>query len=129
MVTPDPHAPEAPVRTLTLTDGERREVRIAFAEATNMAPGKLERWLDTEASKTVAAEGGPGAAELGGRPVGRRVVALKRTKVADLTEPDYAHMQQVTAHVQHQLDLRPDGEVRHSRWRFHLMNWGHDPTA
>jgi len=25
------------------------------------------------------------------------------------------------------LAQRPDGDVEHTRWRYSLMNWGHDP--
>jgi hypothetical protein len=41
-----------------------------------------------------------------------------------LADDDLAHMRKVHGHVQRPL-AREDGES--SRWRYLLMNWGHDP--
>ncbi len=65
-----------------------------FAEAVNMAPAELEKFLDSDDSKRVGWKGndGKGSGESVGHESGRRIVAIKRKKKADLTDDDYAHM-------------------------------------
>ena len=58
---------------------------------------------------------------------GHRIVEIKRTKKADLSEDDYAHMKKVVGYVHRHMAQKPSGDVEHSRWRYSLMNWGHDP--
>jgi hypothetical protein len=36
-------------------------------------------------------------------------------------------MLKVIDEVQRHLAQRPAGNIEHSRWRYSLMNWGHDP--
>ncbi|HEU4458455.1 MAG TPA: DUF3140 domain-containing protein [Methylibium sp.] len=36
-------------------------------------------------------------------------------------------MHKVVGYIHRHLAQRPH-EVEHSRWRYSLMNWGHDPT-
>ena len=38
-------------------------------------------------------------------------------------------MRKVVGYVHRHLAQRPGGDVRHTRWRWSLMNWGHDPLA
>jgi hypothetical protein len=55
-------------------------------------------------------------------------VELLHTKKADLTDDDLAHMRKVHGYVARHLAQRPEHEdVETSRWRYSLMNWGHDP--
>jgi hypothetical protein len=54
-------------------------------------------------------------------------VGLLRRKKADLTDRDYAHMRKVVGYVRRHLAQRPKGDARNTRWRYSLMNWGHDP--
>jgi hypothetical protein len=108
------------------------EVRREFRAAVNMTPSQLERWLDSDRSKGVGWSGGArkaasGGAESVGHRSGRRIVEIKRTKKADLTRSDVSHMRKVVGYVERHLAQRPAGDVRDSRWRYSLMNWGHDP--
>ncbi|MFF9340801.1 DUF3140 domain-containing protein [Streptomyces sp. NPDC014773] len=96
-----------------------------FEEAVNMPPGELEKWLETEESKSVGRSTGGG--ESVGHASGRRVVELLRTKKNDLTEDDIAHMRKVTGYIHRHLAQRPAGDVTGTPWRHSLMNWGHDP--
>jgi hypothetical protein len=105
-----------------------------FRDAVNMTRRELERWLDSEESRSVGvtSSGDPksdtGGGESVGHASGRRIAALLGTKKADLTEDDLAHMRKVTGYVHRHLAQRPaHGDVADSRWRFSLMNWGHDP--
>jgi SpoVK/Ycf46/Vps4 family AAA+-type ATPase len=108
------------------SEDERRAIRRDFEEAVNLAPKELEEWLETDESQSVGDTSGDG--ESTGHASGRRIVALKRTKVADLTEDDHDHMRKVVGYVHRHLEQGgPDADVEHSRWRYSLMNWGHDP--
>jgi hypothetical protein len=92
----------------------------------NMTATRLERWLATDESQSVGQKDGGG--ESTGHESGRRIVGLLRTKQADLTADDYAHMRTVHGYVQRHLAQKPQKEdVETSRWRYSLMNWGHDP--
>ena len=103
------------------------DTRTDFADAVNMTAGQLEKWLDTDESKAVGQKKGGG--ESVGHDSGRKIVKLLHTKKADLTDADEAHMRKVVGYVHRHLAQRPGGDVEHSRWRYSLMNWGHDPLA
>ena len=46
---------------------------------------------------------------------------------AELGEDDYQAMRKVIGYVHRHLAQRPKADIRDSRWRHSLMNWGHDP--
>ncbi|MEV4806966.1 DUF3140 domain-containing protein [Nonomuraea sp. NPDC049421] len=96
-----------------------------FGEAVNMTAKELEHWLDSDDSKAVGQKDGGG--ESTGHESGRRIVHLLRARKADLTEEDYAHMRKVVGYVHRHLAQRPSGDVKETKWRYSLMNWGHDP--
>jgi hypothetical protein len=96
-----------------------------FRDAVNMTPGELEKWLETEESKSVGQKSGGG--ESTGHASGRRIVEVTRTKKSDLDEDDYEHMRKVVGYVHRHLAQRPSGDIRDTHWRYSLMNWGHDP--
>lgn len=108
-----------------MDDTERNETYREFQDAVNMAPAGLERWLETDASKEVGA--GQESGESVGHESGRRIVEIKRTKKYDLSDSDYQHMRKVIGYVHRHLAQRPSGDVTETRWRYSLMNWGHDP--
>ena len=109
-------------------NGEERErVYRRFRAAVNMSPAQLERWLDTAQSQAVGQKRDGG--ESIGHQAGRRVVALLRTRRADLTDDDYRQMRRVAAFVTRRLAQRPSGDITRTRYRYSLMNWGHDPLT
>ncbi|QKW38934.1 DUF3140 domain-containing protein [Actinomadura sp. NAK00032] len=108
-----------------MTGDDRERAAAEFGEAVNMTPKELERWLETEESRSVGQKDGGG--ESTGHASGRRIVELLRTGRSDLTEDDYAHMRKVTGYVHRHLAQRPSGDVAGTPWRYSLMNWGHDP--
>jgi hypothetical protein len=110
-------------------DQDRKAALGAFAEAVNMTPGRLEKWLETDESKSVGQSGGGGDGESVGHASGRRIVELLRTKKADLSDDDVAHMRKVVGYVHRHIKQRPAGDVTDTPWRHSLMNWGHDPLA
>lgn len=106
---------------------DREAVWRDFQAAVNMAPAELERWLATEESRSVGWTR-EGEDESVGHRSGRRIVEIKRTPKAELTEQDWRHMRKVAGFVRRH--LAQGGPLRdgfHSRWRYSLMNWGHDP--
>jgi Protein of unknown function (DUF3140) len=106
---------------------DRDAIRKEFAQAVNMAPAALERWLKSQESQSVGWTH-EGDTESVGHDSERRIVRIKRTKKADLTEEDYQHMRKVFGYVhRHLAQGGPAEHEEHSRWRYSLMNWGHDP--
>jgi hypothetical protein len=106
------------------------EVWEDFRQAVNMTPKQLEDWLETDESRQVGQKDGGG--ESTGHASGRRIVQVLRTKKADLTDDDAAHMRKVVGYVSRHSAQRPDkddDELAHTRWAASLKNWGHDPLA
>jgi hypothetical protein len=104
---------------------QRDAIKRRFTAAVNMAPAELEAWLETEESRKVGWKA-DGREESIGHASGRRIVAIKRRQRGDLTDDDYAHMRKVAGYVARHRAQRPENVVT-SRWRYSLMNWGHDP--
>lgn len=90
-----------------------------------MTAKQLENWLHTDESRSVGAKDGGG--ESVGHESGRRIIAILGKKQADYSEADVEHMRKVTGYVHRHLAQRPSGDVEDTRWRYSLMNWGHDP--
>ena len=111
-----------------MDEAQRNEIRRRFAAAVNMAPAELEEWLKTADSRKVGWKGpdGKGATESVGHASGRRILRILRMGKAELTADDYAHMRKVAGYVARHRAQRPENVVS-SRWRYSLMNWGHDP--
>jgi hypothetical protein len=101
------------------------EVWDEWQDAVNMTAKDLEDWLATDESKSV----GQGDGESTGHRSGRRIVEILRTKKADLSDDDAQHMHKVVGYVHRHLAQRPSGDVTDTRWRYSLMNWGHDPLT
>jgi len=92
-----------------------------------MEPAELEEWLETEESNKVGWKGRDGgAAESIGHASGRRILEILQKKGA-LTGDDYRHMRRVIGYIRRHSAQRPTN-IYTSRWRYSLMNWGHDPT-
>lgn len=108
-----------------MDDDEKREIRDNFGDAVNMTPAELGKWLKTEESRAVGQKSGGG--ESVGHESGRRIIALRETSVAELSDADYAHMRKVVGYVARHAKQRPEGDVSETPWRYSLMNWGHDP--
>jgi hypothetical protein len=93
----------------------------------NMTANELADWLATSRSRTVGWKGPDGARrESVGHASGRRIVAILRKPPGDLADEDYVHMRKVVGFIRRHLAQEPANPVT-SRWRYSLMNWGHDP--
>jgi hypothetical protein len=105
---------------------DRNQVVHDFNDAVNMSPAEIERWLESEDSQSVGRVN-DGDKESVGHQSGRRIVQIKRKSKAELTEDDIAHMRKVVGYVHRHMAQRPKGDISDTRWRYSLMNWGHDP--
>jgi hypothetical protein len=104
---------------------ERRNTIRRFRQVVNLTAAELEAWLRTDASREVGQKRDGG--ESIGHASGRRILDLLRTDEADLGDADIAHMRRVVGFVARHAAQRPRGDVSRTRWRYSLMNWGHDP--
>ena len=111
------------------TDEAVAEVWDDWGSAVNMSAGQLEKWLESEESRSVGQKDGPGDDESTGHASGRRIVEILRTKKSELTADDADHMRKVVGYVHRHLAQKPTGDVTDTKWRYSLMNWGHDPLA
>jgi Protein of unknown function (DUF3140) len=104
--------------------GEDSQVVKDFKQVVNMSPKQLTGWLETEESQQVGQK--DGGDESIGHKSGQRIVKLLGQK-SDFSAEDLEHMRKVVSYVRRHSAQRPHGDVKDSRWRFSLMNWGHDP--
>ena len=111
-----------------LSEDEREAIHDRFARSVNMELADLSSWLRTKPSKEVGwpPDRDP-SVESVGHAFGRRIVKILKTARDELTEDDYRHMRKVAGYVARHLVQRPKGDVSNTRWRYSLMNWGHDP--
>jgi hypothetical protein len=107
---------------------DRPAIDRAFDELVNMTPAELESWLETDESRKVGWKGSDGTArESIGHASGRRIVGILRKTKAALSDEDYRHMRKVVGYIRRHSAQQP-ANIYTSRWRYSLMNWGHDPT-
>lgn len=108
-----------------MTSKSHEQVWDEWGDLVNMAPQELEDWLETEESRSV---GDTDDGESTGHKSGRRIVEIKRTNKSDLSDDQWDHMAKVVGYIKrHCSQGGPDDDVETSRWRYSLMNWGHDP--
>jgi hypothetical protein len=103
---------------------DRDKVAADFASAVNMSAGELSEWLETQESRRVGFKRDGG--ESVGHASGRRIVEILGKRAAEVREDDLRHMRKVVGYVRRHLAQEPANMVT-SRWRYSLMNWGHDP--
>jgi hypothetical protein len=105
----------------------RRKVETDFAAAVNMTKEEIKEWLATDQSRKVGWKGSDGSAcESVGHASGRRIVGILAKSVDELDTADHEHMRKVVGFIRRHCAQRPEN-IYTSRWRYSLMNWGHDP--
>ncbi|WP_293681213.1 DUF3140 domain-containing protein [uncultured Phenylobacterium sp.] len=109
-----------------LSPDEEAEIRREFLRLTNLSQAALRSWVEGPESRKVGMIR-KGETESVGRQSARRILVIRDTATADLTEADYRHMRRVIGYCRRHLAQRPWGDVTATRWRWSLMNWGHDP--
>ncbi|WP_281541906.1 DUF3140 domain-containing protein [Maribacter aestuarii] len=108
-----------------MKEEKKDDIYDDFYDNVNMTPSELADWLDTEKSKSVGQDSGDG--ESIGHKSGRKIIKIKRTKKAELTDSNYGHMQKVNSYIARHKAQKPSGDLKESDWRYSLKNWGHDP--
>lgn len=106
-------------------DRDEQAVR-QFHALVNMTAAELKEWLLTPESRSVGWKRGNAAAESVGHASGRRILGILERDPDELGPGDYAHMRKVIGFVRRHRAQQPSNVVS-SRWRYSLMNWGHDP--
>ena len=98
-----------------------------FARAVNMTANELRDWLATDTSRSVGWKGADGMLhESVGHASGRWIADILDKNEAQLSDDDFAHMRNVVGFIRRHLAQEPANPAT-SRWRYSLMNWGHDP--
>jgi hypothetical protein len=109
-----------------------------FNSLVNMTPGELEKWLQTDDSRSVGIKKETGTdkkctaegPESTGHESGRMIVDILQKDKSDLSDDDYVHMKRVNSYIKRHVAQRPaKEEIETSRWRYSLMNWGNDPLT
>ena len=102
------------------------QIRREFDDVVNMTAEELDDWLGTDESQEVGNSSGD--EESTGHYMGRRIMEIQKKNVGDLDGDDLAAMKKVHGYVERHLKQKPSKEdIETSRWRYSLMNWGHDP--
>lgn len=101
------------------------ELLATWQELVNLNAAELEVWLDTEESWSVGFKGY--GEESVGHAAGRRTAELLADDPETWSADDWRHVRKSIGVIKRHRAQWPNGEVRDSRWRWALMNWGHDP--
>ena len=109
-----------------LSPEDQRAIRADFDALVNLEPAELKAWLKRAESSKVGMVR-RGETESVGRQSARKILAIKATPLEALSEADYHQMKKVIGFCRRHLAQRPWGDVTNTRWRWSLMNWGHDP--
>ena len=105
---------------------ERTAAWREFLGLVNIPAATLRDWLETKESRGVGWTH-EGEEEAVGHQSGRRILELIERDDAPSDAADVAFLSKVVGYVRRHLAQRPDGDVGGTRWRYSLMNWGHDP--
>jgi hypothetical protein len=108
------------------TSRDHDRIRREFEAVVNMSAAEIAAFLATDHSRKVGFTR-PGETESVGRQSARRIITILETPALALEAADYAHMRKVTGFVRRHRPGRPARDPWASRWRWALMNWGHDP--
>lgn len=109
---------------LAMPKSTDEEVRVKFARLVNMSARDIETWHKTEASASVGQDSGDGVSV--GVRAGQRTIQLLRSNRAPNAD-DIKHMRRVISFIARLRAQSPRKNRETSRWRYALMNWGHDP--
>jgi hypothetical protein len=111
--------------TSHLSEEDKQHI-AEFQEAVNMTAKQLSDWLKTEESLSVGQKTSE-SAESTGHESGRHIVKLLHKSQAEYTAEDVHQMRRIVSYVHRHMAQKPSGDVSETRWRYSLMNWGHDP--
>ncbi len=101
------------------------QVEKRFFDLVNMSADELHDWLKTEESKSVGFVR-RGEGESVGRQSAKKIIRILENGPSP---GSIAHMRKVVGYIKRHTAQRPKGDVTNTRWRYSLMNWGHDPLG
>ncbi|MBD2164128.1 DUF3140 domain-containing protein [Calothrix membranacea FACHB-236] len=96
-----------------------------FHASVNMTAKELQSWLNTEESQSVGQK--KDEDESIGHKSGKRIIDLLQNKADNYSDDDLSHMKKVVSYIHRHSAQQAEGDLEHTRWRYSLMNWGHDP--
>ncbi|MCW2857039.1 MAG: hypothetical protein JWR52_2654 [Marmoricola sp.] len=91
----------------------------------NLTAAELEDWLTTPESHSVGSKAY--GEESVGHASGRRILGLLVRSRQELSPEEWRHVRRTVGFIRRHTAQRPEGDVTETRWRYSLMNWGHDP--
>lgn len=103
---------------------DRGRTAAEFRRLVNLDADELSAWLETEDSRRVGQAGPDG--ESIGHAAGRRIAQILRLPDEALGDEEYLLMRRAVGFIRRHRAQEPANMVT-SRWRWSLMNWGHDP--
>ncbi|GAA4888258.1 DUF3140 domain-containing protein [Actinomycetospora straminea] len=110
-----------------MAEKSSEQIRSEFDDVVNMSAKELEDWLGTDESQSVGQSSGDDD-ESTGHFMGRRIVEIQKKDEGELDDDDLAAMKKVHGYVARHTKQKPSKEdIETSKWRYSLMNWGHDP--
>src|SRR5215216_1701857 len=112
-------------RIEAMANDDRQQIIEEFDDSVNMTRTELEEWLETDESKSVGQSDGGGESK--GHESGRKIVEILGKNKSAYTDDDLEHMKRVNGYVKRHLGQGPKNDIEDSKWRYSLMNWGHDP--
>lgn len=101
------------------------EIGEAWDQLVNLTADELTEWLATETSWSVGDK--RLGAESVGHAAGRRTVELLDLPRAQWSPDDWRHARKAIGVIRRHRAQWPERDVTDTRWRWALMNWGHDP--
>jgi len=104
---------------------DRDDIIQDWRNLMNMDAKELEDFLQTPESNDCGQKDDDGEAK--GHKSGRYIVELLGRDDDEYTEEDVAHMKKVRSYCSRHLKQGNSKDPEHSKWRYSLMNWGHDP--
>ena len=117
-----------------MADDYKQTVYKNFKEQVNMTASQLKKWLTSDDAKSVGWSKTEGkktsvsGAKTEGYKSGELIISIMEKKKDDLTDKDYKQMKRTVSYIKRHMAQKPTKEsVEDSRWRYSLMNWGHDP--
>lgn len=111
--------------TIEFSDEDKKHLDD-FHQAVNMTAKQLTDWLKTEESRSVGQKDSE-KSESTGHESGRNIVHLLQKNKNEFTAEDIHQLARVNSYIHRHLAQKPSGDVTETRWRYSLMNWGHDP--
>lgn len=104
---------------------DREQTWQQWRTLVNLSAAELSDWLETEESWSVGDK--RHGEESIGHAAGRRTAELLETPVEEWTAEDWRHARRALGVVKRHRAQWPQRDVEATRWRWSLMNWGHDP--